>query len=310
MGMFLGLLTAFIWGAYFALSRAGVAAGLRASDITCLRYAVAGALLSVWFLRRRPGMLNGMTWPRACIMTFLAGPPFILFSVNAYAFAPLAHGALLQPGAMTTASAMLAFFLLGEPVGRWRIVGTAIILAGLAITAGESLGRVDAWTLVGDLMFAWAGFQWALFATLTRRWAVSPMAATACVSVLSAAIFVPYYLAVDGPARLLALPWPMLATQGIAQGVLSGVVAVAAYAAAVERVGAGRAGIFGAMVPAIGILLGIPIAGEWPTLLQLAGVAVVTFGTLLSGGLLRLPSRSGVKPPKRAALAERETASR
>ena len=53
-----------------------------------------------------------------------------------------------------------------------------------------------------------------------------------------------------------------LATQALVQGLLSGVVAVFAYGRAVARLGAARAAVFAAMVPAVAILLGIPVAGE------------------------------------------------
>jgi len=284
-------LAALIWGAYFALARAGVAAGLLASDITFLRYGIAGALLSVWFLLRRPGSLRGMTWRRLWLLTVLGGPAFTLISVSAYAFAPLAHGALFQPGTMTAASALLGVVILREPIGPARIIGTTIILAGLAMAAGETLLRVSPWTLVGDAMFACAGLQWALYATLTRHWRIAPMTAAACMTVLSGLIFTPIYLAGDGPPRLLALPLAMLVTQVVAQGVLSGIVAVVAYSAAVERIGAGRAGVFGALVPGIGILIGIPLVGDIPTWWQALGLIVVSLGTVLSGGLLRRQKR-------------------
>jgi drug/metabolite transporter (DMT)-like permease len=301
-GVLFGLLAALIWGAYFALARAGVVAGLLPDDIAFLRYGIAGALLSVWFLlprlgwtgsdrtghgRSGRGRMAGMTWARVCILTVIGGPAFTMISVSAYRFAPLAHGALFQPGTMTTASAILGYVLLREPIGPARIIGTLVIVAGLAITAGETLLRVSPWTLVGDAMFACAGFQWALYATLTRHWRIAPMTATACMTVLSGVIFTPFYLLGDGLSRLLALPPAMLATQVVAQGVLSGIVAVFAYSAAVERIGSGRAGVFGALVPAIGILLGIPLVGDLPTELQVIGLVVVSLGTVLSGGFLR-----------------------
>ncbi len=284
-GVLFGLLAALIWGAYFALARAGVSVGLNASDITFLRYGIAGTLLSVWFLPPFRGNLRGVTWPRIAALTIIGGPPFTLMSVSAYAFAPLAHGAVFQPGTMTTASAILGYLVLHEPIGPARIIGTVTIVAGLAITAGESLGGVGHWTLLGDAMFACAGLQWATYATLARHWRIAPMSATACMSVLSCVVYVPFYLAGSGPIRLLSLSRAMLTTQAVAQGVMSGIVAVFAYSAAVERIGGGRAGVFGALVPAFGIVLGIPLVGDIPTKWQVVGLIVVTLGTMLSGGV-------------------------
>lgn len=165
----------------------------------------------------------------------------------------------------------------------------ATIAAGLAVIAGPGLLAGSPLTPLGDAMFIAAGLIWAGFTVLTRRWGIQPVAATAAVSVLSMLAYGPLYLAATGAARQLAQPWSVLAPQIMVQGLLSGVVAVIAFSAAVQRLGAGRAAIFPALVPAVAILLGIPVLGEWPTGLQLAGLTIVTVGLVLA-------ARSAPKP--------------
>lgn len=63
-GFVLGLLAALIWGGYLAMARAGVAAGLAASDIALIRYAVAGLVMAPWLLAHRPATLAGVGWRR------------------------------------------------------------------------------------------------------------------------------------------------------------------------------------------------------------------------------------------------------
>jgi drug/metabolite transporter (DMT)-like permease len=98
--------------------------------------------------------------------------------------------------------------------------------------------------------------MWAGFSILSKRRSVSPLAATAAVSVLSALIYVPAHFVVFGWHRLLSSPLTMIAIQVLVQGVLSGVVAVIAFAKVVELIGPAKAAIFPAFVPAAALIIG------------------------------------------------------
>lgn len=286
-GALWGGLAVLIWGGYLAMARASVAQGWQASDIALLRYATAGALLLPWLLRRGVADLAGVGWGRGAVLALLAGPGFILLGAGGYAFAPLAHGAVLQPAALTLGGLALGAWVLGERPGRAHLAGTAAILVGLALVAGPGLLAGSATALVGDAMFLAAGAMWAGFGVLSRRWRVGAVAGAAAVAVLSAVAFVPGYLLLVGTGRLLAAtPGALLLQVGV-QGVLAGVVAVIAYGRAVQLLGAGGAATFPALVPAVAIGLGIPVTGEWPLGHQALGLAVATFGLGLAMGIWR-----------------------
>ncbi len=289
IGIMLGFGEALIWGAYLAMARAGVSAGLNGFDIAFFRFSVAGAISLPWLVMHSPQTLGGVGWKRASILALLAGPLFILIGVGGYAFAPLAHGAVIQPAVLTIGAMVAASILFGDRLTVARIVGISTIIFGLGVVAGPGLFKASLTTPIGDAMFAIAGLMWAGFTILGKRWGIGPMAATAAVSVLSAVVIVPGYLATGGIAKLIALPTSVVLGQIIVQGVLSGVVGVLAFTRAVQLLGAGRAAIFPALVPATAIILGIPIAGEMPTMLQLTGLVVVTAGLLVAMGLIRLP---------------------
>jgi drug/metabolite transporter (DMT)-like permease len=289
-GLALGVTAALIWGSYLAMARAGISSGLGAPDIAFIRSGVAGLIMLPWLLRHDPLRLAGIGWRRALVLAALAGPLFVLIGAGGYRFAPLAHGAVLQPAALTIGAMIAATILFGERLTAARIVGIATILSGLVFIAGPGLLHATASTPIGDAMFVAAGLMWAAFSILSKRWGVSPVAATAAVSVLAALIYVPVYLAVTGIEHLAAIPVKILVPQVIVQGVLSGVVAVMAYARAVQLLGPGRAAVFPALVPAVAILLGVPIVGEVPTWFQTTGLALVTSGLLIAIGIVRLPS--------------------
>lgn len=287
MGIGLGLAAAAIWGSYLALARAGITAGLTAGDIAFIRYSVAGLIMLPWLLRNNPLSLGGVGFMRAMPLALLVGPPFILIGVGGYTFAPLAHGAVIQPAALTIGGMLLAALALRDRPTPARVAGVCVIIGGLVAIAGPGLLQAGAATPVGDAMFAAAGLMWAAFSILQRRWGLNPVQATAAVSVLSALVYVPGYLALVGIDPIAALPVPMLLAQVVVQGVLSGVVAVIAFSRAVQLLGASRASAFPALVPAVAILIGIPVTGELPTGLQLGGLALVTLGLLLAVGVLR-----------------------
>lgn len=81
-GFALGLSATVIWGGYLAMARAGIAAGLVASDIAFIRYGVAGLVMMPWLLRHRPATLAGVGWRRGAVLALLVGPLFILIRVD------------------------------------------------------------------------------------------------------------------------------------------------------------------------------------------------------------------------------------
>jgi len=287
-GIALGLAAAAIWGSYLAMAKAGVSAGLAPADIAFIRYGVAGLIMLPWLLGKGLRRCGGVGWGRAAILSLLVGPLFILIGVGGYRFAPLAHGAVMQPAALTILGIALAAVVLKDRPTAARLAGVAVMLAGLAVIAGPGLLAGGSLTPLGDAMFIVAGGMWALFTLLTKLWKVAPLPATAAVSVLSAAAFVPGYLAVEGLDRLARTAPAMLAGQIVVQGVLSGVVAVIAFTKAVELIGPARAAVFPALVPAVAILVGVPLTGELPTLLQVAGLALLALGLLAAIGLIGL----------------------
>ena len=271
-----------IWGVYLAFARANVSAGVLPVDLAFIRYLTAGMIMLPWLLRHSPATMAGMGWRKAVVLTLLAGPLFILVSATGFKFAPLSHGAVVQPAGITIAGLVLGAILLGDRLTRPRVIGAGIILAGLALVAGPQALTGGPIALLGDALFAGAGMMWAVFAVLSRRWSISPIAATAVVSVLSAAVYVPLYLASHGFGALLVQSAGTIIALVVVHGVLSGVVAVFAFGRAAELLGAPRAAAFPALVPVVATLAGIPVAGEFPGAWQIGGLLIVTAGLFVT----------------------------
>jgi len=272
----------------FASARAGILGGLGAVDMIFARYIVAAAIMLPLLVRYGVRDFAGIGFRRALILTLLGGAPFALLQTGGYGFAPLAHGAVIAPATVTIVSTIGAAVFLRERLSRNHLVGVAVVLTGILLIGWDGLlqpAGERAW--LGDLLFFASSVLWAGFTLLLRHWRLPALQATAVVVVLSCVMTTPIYLATMGIAHLQALPLGMLAVQGLVQGGLQGAITMVAYSQAVIFLGVSRAVLFPALVPALSVLVGIPIVGEVPSSLQIGGLGLVTLGLLTTVGLFR-----------------------
>lgn len=287
IGIAAGVVAALIWATYLVFAKSGTGSGLMPQDFVLLRFGTAAAIMLPWLLRNDPRTLAGIGWRRAIILTVLAGPPFILLGTGGYVFAPLAHGAVIQPSTITLASMLAAALLLGDRLTTDKLIGVGLIITGLAVIASHASAMGGGHVWIGDLLFVAAGLSWTGFTILIKRWQLGAFAVTAAVSTVSAIIVVPAMLIFDDIGRIAALPTTTLVAQLIVQGALSGVLAVIAFGVAVRHLGAAKAGLFPAIVPAATLFVGVVITGAMPTPFEWTGAALATFGLLTAIGLVR-----------------------
>ena len=282
-----GVFAALIWATYLVFAKSGTGVGLMPQDFVLLRFGTAAAIMLPWLLRNDPRTLAGIGWRRSIVLTILAGPPFILLGTGAYVFAPLAHGAVIQPSTITLATMFAAAYLLKERLTPDKLIGVALIIAGLAVIASHASAMGGGHVWIGDLLFVAAGLSWTGFTILIKRWQLGALAVTAAVSTVSAIVVVPAMLVFGDLGRIAALPTTTLIAQLIVQGALSGVLAVIAFGVAVRHLGATKAGLFPAIVPAATLIVGTVLTGAMPTPFEWTGAALATFGLVTAIGLVR-----------------------
>lgn len=271
----------------FAVARAGIVGGLAPADLVLMRFGVAGLLMLPFLIRWGLPGLAGIGWSRGLVLLLLGGPLFSLLQTGGYAFAPLAHGAVIAPSTVTILSTIAAALFLGERLGSAHLVGAALVIVGIVAISWEGLAAdAGGQSWIGDLMFFASSVLWAGFTVMLRHWRLDALRATAVVSVLSAAVAVPGYLALFGLDHFVGLPAGAMLVQGVAQGAVQGALTLIAYSRAVALLGVSRAVLFPAIVPAIAMLLGIWVVGEVPNAVQVAGLALVTLGLLTAVGFV------------------------
>ncbi|CAN5206719.1 hypothetical protein BH10PSE7_BH10PSE7_44830 [soil metagenome] len=288
LGILSGLIMALGASLSFAAARAGILGGLLPVDLIFARFIVAGLIMLPVLLRFGVADLAGIGWRRGLTLTALGGALFALLQTGGYGFAPLAHGAVIAPSTVTIVSTIGAALFLRERLSRNHLIGAAIVLGGIVLIGWDGLVRPAgerAW--LGDLLFFASSILWACFTLLLRHWRVPALRATAVVSVLSCLVSTPVYLLWAGSAHLAALPLGAIVLQGLVQGGLQGAITMIAFGQAVVLLGVSRAVLFPAIVPAMSVLVGIPIVGEIPSPLQIGGLALVTLGLLTTVGMFR-----------------------
>jgi drug/metabolite transporter (DMT)-like permease len=281
VGISCGVGAAIFWACGFTAARHGIAIGLSPFDIAFHRYVWAGLVFVPGVLRAGVRNLNGIGWHRGFLLALLGGPGQAVISAAGFLAVPLGHGGVIQPSCAALGGVLLATLALGERLPAVRVYGAIIIVGGIVVIGHEALTTIGASGLAGDFSFALAGLMFATFGTLLRLWRIDPMRATAALSALTL-LYVPVHATAFGFGRMIAAGWFENAVQVIVQGIFSGPLAIYLFARSVMMLGASRAAVFAALVPAATLMVGFLALGEAPSMAQLAGLVIVLFGFRLT----------------------------
>lgn len=265
------------WGIGFPMGKLA----LRETDavhMVLLRFAVAALAALPFALRSRetralfrspPVLLSGAFYGIAFVVQF-----------EGLARTSVALSALLV-GAMPALIALCAP-LIGEKVSRLSWIGVAGATLGAALIAGRPEG---AGTPLGVALALGALLVFLAWLMILRAApaAPTPMAIPAVSIIVAAATVLPIALVLHGPPNLGVSPAAWLGIAG--QGVLSTLVATAAWQIGSARVDSASAGVFINIEPLVGATLGVMLFGDRLTLaLALGGLLILggSFVTVLS----------------------------
>lgn len=285
VGVLAALATVSMWGAWVVATRHGVAGALSPAEVALIRVSLPGLLLMPLFLKAWPA-IRRIGWGRILVIVTGAGFPFLLVVGTGMRFAPAADTGALLPGTMPLWVSLFAAAFFGERFDRARLAGLVLIVLGGICVGGYSLvaGEPGEWR--GHLLFLTGSAMWASYTLALRFSGLGPWVAAALVNSGSLLLLLPLAL-VFGDLHFAATPVE-LGVQVVAQGLFSGLLAMAAYGIAVRNLGAARASAFSALTPVIAALLAIPLLGEVPDSLTWFGIIAVVGGVMLASGVARM----------------------
>lgn len=186
--------------------------------------------------------------------------------------------------------AVVSVLWFGERLDRARWLALGVSLAGLVLVlAGAGgIGEVDA---LGILLAFLGGLAQVFFVLAARHgFARVPGPQAAGLTMVGAATLYLLISAATGGLDDLAAPvasvsalWPVLVA-----GVIGAGVPTVAYITGIRRLGPSRAAILATLEPVVGVALAAWLLGERPTLVQLAGGALIVG----AAALLQIGARS------------------
>lgn len=277
IGIACGVAAAACWAASFVAARHGVRIGFSAADLVLYRFLVSGLILLPLMLRAGLPDLGGVGWRRGIVLAILGGPVQALASFSGFTLVPLGHGVVIQPACATLGGMLLASLVLGEHLSVHRILGALAMVAGL-FAFGAEAATFGLHGVAGDLLFVTAGLFWASFGTALKIWRIDGPRAAMAVSTVALLLYVPAHGLFAGYDRILALPLSENLLQFVVQGLLAAALPIYLFGRAITLLGAGRTASFTALVPCFALVIGALTIGEFPSLIQLAGLVIVVVG--------------------------------
>lgn len=283
-GLLVGLVAASIGALYTVFARWGISRGMDSSDMTFLRFGVAGVVtlpvlaLALW----RDARALFSRWRSWLAVAFLAGPLFGLLMFTALQWAPAAHAAVFPFTAMSVMGTLMSAVFLGDRLTLRKVVGIAVVVSGLVVLSGLEIRSLTGRALWGDALFIAAGTLWAGFGIVMRKQRLDPLLATAVISFAALMTYVPIYLATVGIQRLLAVAPAVLWTEAVVQGLIAGAGTLYTYSKMVALLGPARAAVFPALAPGIAAFLAWPVLGHVPTGIEAAGLLIAVTGLLIT----------------------------
>ncbi|HZW87181.1 MAG TPA: DMT family transporter [Gallionella sp.] len=267
-----------IWTGFILVSRYGGKGVLTGWDVTALRFGV-GALIALIFLPR----VTLPPYKVILLFSVFGGVGYAVAVYAAFRMAPAAHAAVLIPGALPFATAVIAWLWLRQKPSPAQRAALILVFVGIVLTAADTLfhgTHLTGMQMIGDLLFLCGSSSWAVFTLLLRRHPMLPLTAVVTTTLGSAILYLPVWW-LFLPSTLNRAPLAEIAMQAIYQGVLVVFIAMLLYTFAVRRLGAQTVALLMATVPGLSALVAVPVLGEPLSLLTLAGLGAVTMGAVL-----------------------------
>lgn len=279
------LATTLLWGSSLAVIKL-LAAHFDPLWLSGIRMAFACVPLALLILHTRP---VGWRLDRSQFIALVLCGTLMVY-LNQWLLAAGIQRSTATNAALITAlspllAGIVALILLGERLGRERLAGVTLGLAGVAIVILNRPAAELASAGTGDLLVLGAVFSFTLGALLVQRLARGLDAlrislfihAVGTVCLFTHATLLAFVN--DTPPRL-----PSGALWWIAAG-LSGAISTGVgglmWNVAIGRIGMGRASVWLYWVPVFGLLVAVVFLGEPLTLWHLSGLALVLGGTHL-----------------------------
>jgi len=287
------VLLAAIWGSSFLFTHIAVVE-FGALPTAGLRVAIASAFLLPLLIHQGQGGLLARHWKSLLVVGVLnSALPFACFAFALLSISTGLSGIL--NATVPLFGALVAWLWLHDRPDLSRSLGLMVGFAGVATLAWNkasftpnAAGVSPAWGVLACLL---ATLCYGIAASFTKRHmaGVPPLVLATGSQLAAALVLAPFAYAFWPAPATSHHAWAAVTTLGI----LCTGVAYILFFRIIERAGPARALSVTFGVPVFAVLYGVTLLGETVTPWMVGCGIVIVAGTLLSTGLVRLPSRLG-----------------
>jgi drug/metabolite transporter (DMT)-like permease len=268
--------------------------------VATARFLLATLLLALWAAfqsgaLRRPSRAD---IPLLLAMGATAVAGYNVLFLFGLELAPASDGAIIVPGLAPVFTALIAWPLLGERIGRWGAAGLVLAFVGLVLVVDPS-GSMDRDRALGVLLFVGGAVCWAVYSVIGRPATArfGPVAATLYAAATGTLMLVPFSFAGGGWGELAgadAAAW----TSVLYLAVFGTVLGFVFFYEGISRIGASRAIAFALLVPIFGVLGSMLILGEELSATTFAGGVAIVLGLWL----VQRPGPEAAEPARSPGL--------
>lgn len=281
LGIFAGVFGLVGFSAMLVVGRLGATGqSLTIYDLAGLRHAVSALCALPLLVQSWPWSLS---LKQHIVLTIFGGPPFFLILLTGMTLAPVAHAAIVVNGALPFMAALVGWLWLRQFPRRWQVAGIILAGGGVLVVGWDALafGVPGQWR--GHLLFLAAATSLGVWYVAIRQWGLPVAEVMAGSLVLSAVVYVPFWL-VFLPSGITTAPTQDILIQAAILGVAGAFIGAYSQAFAARALGPTRQTAIMSGGPALAALLAIPVLGEIPSTLAITGIVVVAAGILLTVG--------------------------
>ena len=220
-------------------------------------------------------------WRDLFLVSMLNVAFFSIFTIFAQLSMPTSRAAILT-FTMPLWATVFAWLLLGDTIDRRRMAALGLGVVGLAVLASPFWPVIQQGGVPFGLVYVLgAAMSWALGTVWMKGHPIvaAPLAVTAWQVIIAAAVCSLAMLAFEHPhvdfsttPQLLAILYHVTFPQGVAYILWFGIV---------RRVSAVTASLGTLLVPVFGVLGSVLFLGDWPTRLDLVGLALIVSAVVL-----------------------------
>jgi len=296
-------ITMFLWGLAWPVGRL-LATSLPPVSIAAIRYAiVVPVLFSILRIRHQSLKIDRKWALNLALMGLLSTTLYQIFFLFGVKYAAASDDSLVI-GIGPVLIAIMASFVLNEHLTRTKALGFVSGLTGIGVISILSPNTGVPNRFLGISLVFGGAIVYALYTVLLRRFvstakadlsrhSPSSLSILAWVSLFGWLFLIPFSL-LESP---WAYSWPVNSWFGITYlAILSTVVGYFFYVEGVSKIGAGRAAIFGNLVPVFGVITSALLLGENVSPWHGVSFLLILAGVLLVNKAKQRPKINGSKP--------------